>query len=226
MASVSIDEGDLKRLLADRDEARAHVTALQAEATKARDRQLSIRVREFHAKFGHPVRTTPAVPRDEEVRFRLSLIAEEFIELLEACVDTSSPERSKWEQLGQAASVAIREVINGAPLAVDLPEAYDALLDIAYVVEGTHAVFGTTAEPGFAEVQRANMSKDPVYVRVKDCSHAGRSIGAGGGDEDAEEPDPKAKPRKPADWTPPDVRAVLVKQGWRPTLSDLVAAAS
>lgn len=200
MASIAVDEADLRGLLHEREELRRQVRDLQADATAKLEAGLPRRVRAFHVKFGHPVNSTPAVPDEPQLRFRLALIAEEFTELLEACVDTASPERSKWEQLAQAATIGIREVIAGAPIRVDFPAFIDALVDLAFVIEGTHAVAGTQSAPYLGEVFRANMSKSPAFVREKDGYHAHGHV----------------KPLKPADWTPPDIVGVLRLQGWRP----------
>ena len=77
------------------------------------------------------------------------------------------------------------------------------------------------------------MAKDPVYVATKDAYH---TLSAGELPEElpdgarhafatrsgygpievptAPVPDPKAKPKKPPGWTPPDVKKVLRAQGW------------
>ena len=93
------------------------------------------------------------------------------------------------------------------PGVIDLPAFVDALADLDYVVEGTRAVFGVDRRPIEDEVQRANMSKDPVYVSAKDAWHRGDA-------PEGAAPDPAAKPTKPVEWTPPDVEGELVKQGW------------
>jgi predicted HAD superfamily Cof-like phosphohydrolase len=180
-STVRIDERDLRRLLAERDQLREQNTQLQTRMSAMVEETLYRRVRAFHAKFGHPVRHTPQVPEENEVRFRLKLITEEFRELLQAAFGNGA----------LAATAHLQEVVRKLPTEVLLPEFYDALLDLAYVIEGTHAVFGTRAEPGLAEVQRANMAKHPN--------------GADG------------KPVKPADWEAPQIERVLAEQGWKVT---------
>lgn len=201
-ATIAVSLDGLRHLLAENERMTRQVTELFEAASETRNNSLYRRVRAFHIKFGHPVRHTPTVPTDDEVRFRMSLILEEFRELFEACLDGSKlmTLKQSWE--------CIRDAINGAypyqraEVRVLFEDFYDALLDLAYVIEGTHSVAGTMAEPGIAEVQRANMDKDPVYVAEKDATHA--------------RPDPRAKPRKPEGWTPPNIRAVLIAQGWTP----------
>jgi len=151
-------------------------------------------VQAFHTRFDQPVRTTPAVPPDAEVRFRLRLIAEEFFELLEAALDLN-PDRSGGLVAGYRDAVDdIKAAIDGPypyrrlPVKVDLPEFADAMTDLDYVVEGTRAYFGIDGHPILLEVQRANMAKDPKG--------------------------PDGKPVKPEGWTPPDVEGCLRRQGW------------
>lgn len=147
-------------------------------------------VRAFHRRFGHEVRETPAVPDEATMRFRLKLIAEEFLEALDAC----------GIREGNIEAI-LRETIANAPIDVDLPALVDALGDLDYVVEGTRAVCGVDGSPVHNAIHHANMAKDPVYVASKDEHHRA--------------PDPKAKPTKPAGWSPPDVAGELRRQGWR-----------
>lgn len=170
------------------------VDELQARMSEMVNNQLSRRVRAFHLKFGHPVNNTPVVPVDDQVRFRLQLIREEFEELVNACLDTSSIE------VFPVGPRNMEHCINTLPVRVDLPEAYDALLDMSWVIEGTHAVLGTDAEPGFAEVARANMEKEPADVAAADAAKRGERI----------------KPTKPEGWVPPRITDVLCNQGWKP----------
>lgn len=205
-ATVTVGTEGFKSLLTERWQLRKRVQALLEEATAKHDSSLYRVVRRFHQKFGHPVEHTPQVPSDDQVRFRLKLIAEEFLELLDAALRPAHP---RWLEL----VAMLKELIETAPVQVNLSEFYDAQIDLAWVIEGTHAVMGTRAEPGIAEVARANMAKDPVYVAHKDAYLGGNEPT----DRDARlfgTPDPKAKPKKPEGWTPPDVKGVLRAQGW------------
>ncbi len=78
----------------------------------------------------------------------------------------------------------------GGVVKVDIVEAADALADIAYVVEGTNLSFGIDSEAVLEEVQRSNLSKRGGHL------------------------DEKGKWRKPPTWSPPDIDAVLKRQGW------------
>jgi len=182
--TTRVSSADLANLIRERDALRAQVTELQAEGSKKADASLARSVRAFHVKYGHPVATAPAVPGDEVVRFRIALIAEEFLELVSATYGPRAADAIRGVH-GALAMINLNHAVR-----VDLPEFVDAMADIDYVVEGTRAVFGIHGAPIAAEVQRSNMAKDPNG--------------------------PNGKPAKPADWTPPDVRGVLLAQGWKP----------
>jgi predicted HAD superfamily Cof-like phosphohydrolase len=86
-------------------------------------------VLEFHRKLDSYIGSTPAVPPQEIVDFRVSLIKEEAGELLDAmCKD-------------------------------DLPEIADAIADSIYVLIGTAISYGIDLRPVWAAVQEANMAK-------------------------------------------------------------------
>lgn len=189
---ISVGVDDLQDLFKERALLREQVTALQAASTLHVEASLTRQVRAFHLKFGHPIANFPAVPDDAQVRFRLALIAEEFMELLAAAADNTAEEQVEW--LGAQLSAFVRD----APLIVDLPEFTDAMADLDYVVEGTRAVFGIYGPPIAREVQRANMDKDAVQVAEADSAKRGERI----------------KPVKPAGWRGPDVVGELRRQGW------------
>lgn len=137
----------------------------------------------FHEAMGQPIVKVPAVPSDDRVRLRLRLIAEEFFELLDA---------SLYDRGGfvRVAGGAIARALEDASVRVNLPEFADALVDIAYVVEGSNLELDIDGEKVLAEVQRSNMAKAGGTVRVD------------------------GKIQKPEGWTPPDVAGVLRAQGW------------
>jgi predicted HAD superfamily Cof-like phosphohydrolase len=180
----------IEELRAENDRLRARAQELlEANTTlteryRARSRRHT--VTDFHVAIGAPVHHTPHVPSDARVRLRLRLIAEEFLELLEACLDI--PDEEAWNEFAQVTLDAAKVF----PVRVDLPEAVDALADLDYVIEGTRLEFGVDGELVHVEVHAANMRKlgGPV--------------------------DEHGKQRKPDGWTPPDIRRVLLEQGWRP----------
>jgi predicted HAD superfamily Cof-like phosphohydrolase len=89
-------------------------------------------VKEFHRKFGVPVRERPQLLNEDEHLYRLRFLREELDEFHEA-----------YE-------------------AGDLVKAFDALLDLAYVVHGTAIMMGLPWQEGWDHVQRANMMKRRV----------------------------------------------------------------
>ena len=89
------------------------------------------KVGEFHKTFGAPILETPQIAPIERAKLRISLLQEEINELKEAIANN------------------------------DLVEAFDAFLDIQYVLSGAILEFGMQDifDEGFAEVHRSNMSK-------------------------------------------------------------------
>ncbi|MCA1807245.1 MAG: nucleoside triphosphate pyrophosphohydrolase family protein [Actinobacteria bacterium] len=90
----------------------------------------------------------------------------------------------------------LEEFIAGA-VDGDDEQMFDALLDLAYVAFGTAHLLGYPWQVGWDEVQRANMKK---IRAAKDGSNSKR-----GSSFDVV---------KPPHWTPPDIKAVLEKNGW------------
>lgn len=82
----------------------------------------------------------------------------------------------------------------------DLPEAFDALLDLAYVVFGTAHLMHLPWQAGWAEVQRANMAK----VRAESAEESAEKTGRGHAYDVV----------KPEGWEPPRIREVLLNHGW------------
>lgn len=109
-------------------------------------------VAEFHRTFKHPIKDKPEIPSRERSELRVSLLAEELKELVQAIEDN------------------------------DLVEVADALCDLQYVLSGAILEFGLGEKfkDLFDEVHRSNMSKacksqDEAletmnhYEIVKDC---------------------------------------------------------
>lgn len=177
-----------------------HQVEADAQYTSCPEKSmLHHQVTAFHKKFGQPIAARPHVPSEAMVRFRLKLHLEEFFELLAA----AGVGADKWDGM-EDAHHTILDVIEQFPIKVNLPELVDALGDMDYISEGTRLVFGVDGAPVADEIQRANMSKEAVVVRV---------------DVGLESPDDvrtTTKPTKPAGWTPPDNERVLIEQGWKP----------
>ena len=116
-------------------------------------------VRRFHHVYGLPIQTDGASLERESLGMRMSLIAEEFAELVGAVY-------------GQAARAEIessyRRAVAADDGARDTVEAADALADLIYVIYGMALETGIDLAAVLAEVQRSNMSKlgadgKPVY---------------------------------------------------------------
>ena len=116
-------------------------------------------VRRFHHVYGLPVQTDGASLQRESLDMRMSLIAEEFAELVGAVY-------------GQAARAEIESSYRRAVAADDgtrdTVETADALADLIYVIYGMALETGIDLAAVLAEVQRSNMSKlgtdgKPVY---------------------------------------------------------------
>ena len=107
-------------------------------------------VKEFHLAFGCPTPSVPSVPPDDRLKLRLKLIAEEFVELLEAC---------GCQHLEQLELVLAHVVHTASSERTYIVEAIDALGDLDYVNEGMRLEFGTDGEPVATEIHRSNMAK-------------------------------------------------------------------
>ena len=116
-------------------------------------------VRRFHHVYGLPVQTDGASLERESLDMRMSLVAEEFAELVGAVY-------------GQAARAEIESSYRRAVAADDgtrdTVETADALADLIYVIYGMALETGIDLASVLAEVQRSNMSKlgadgKPVY---------------------------------------------------------------
>lgn len=80
---------------------------------------------------------------------------------------------------------------------VNLIDFADALTDLDYVIEGTRLEFGINGEPLESAVHQANMAKFGGTVRSD------------------------GKIMKPEGWKPPDIRGLLVAQGWEESSSEI-----
>lgn len=117
-------------------------------------------VREFHEKFGQPVRAKPKCIEWQRI-------------------DT----RNRWVD-------SELDEMDAAAASYDLPGTADGIVDAIYFLIGSAVEMGIDLDPLFRAVHAANMTK----YRVPG--------------------DPKI--RKPVNFTPPDIAAELMKQGWKP----------
>jgi len=116
-------------------------------------------VRRFHHVYGLPVQTDGASLERESLDMRMSLIAEEFSELVGAVYGKAA--RAEIES-------SYRRAVAADDGTRDTVETADALADLIYVIYGMALETGIDLPSVLAEVQRSNMSKlgadgKPVY---------------------------------------------------------------
>ena len=167
-------------------EADAAMLTLRCEIDKrdASSQSIDARVRDFFAIAEQTPGEAPHVPSDEIVRFRLRLVAEEFLELLAASTDPPT-------DVAYRLTEDVRAIVDKAPIKVDLPDLADACADLDYVVAGLRVAFGIDGEPIARLVHAANMAKQGGPKREGD-----------------------QKRLKPPGWKPPDIEGELRRQGW------------
>lgn len=177
-------EEEVRRLRARVAELESNNTAF-IEARRKADRVAM--VREFFYIAGQEQPLQPAIPREPVMRFRMALLVEEFLELLETVFvpDTTDAD---WVQLKEAFARMCREL----PIAADLERVVRESVDLDFVVEGLRVALGVNSTPIWAAVARANWAK----------------AGAPRRDD--------GKLLKPEGWEPADVPGLLLDQGWRP----------
>lgn len=153
-------------------------------------------VKEFHEVFGHPIRKAGATASKEDIsddllNLRIGLIAEEFIELLEAAYgkDEALLVQSAWEK------VLTHTSNNDKEKERDIIEISDALGDMKYVINGMALAMGIPLDEVEKEIHRSNMSKlgsdgKPIY-------------------SDGTDGYPKGKILKGPNYSKPDVKKVL-----------------
>lgn len=116
-------------------------------------------VREFHETYNLPLEYgTPSVNR-ERVHMRMSLISEEFAELVGAVYGKEA--RTKIEE-------AYKEAVALDDHTRDVIETADALADLVYVIYGMALEMGIPLAKVLAQVQASNLSKlgadgKPIY---------------------------------------------------------------
>lgn len=132
-------------------------------------------VKEFHEAFGHPVRKTGATASPEDVstdtlNLRMGLIAEEFIELIEAAYGKLQADiiAGAWESVVTFNKGGLDKDKSTDSFNRDLVEIADALGDLKYVINGMALVMGIPLEEVEKEIQKSNMSKlgadgKPIY---------------------------------------------------------------
>lgn len=142
-------------------------------------------VGEFHEQFGldnvthHDI--GPREVPDDVIEFRFKFMQEELHEFAEACGFEFDHATGEYRRVSSK---------------VDHALAFDALLDLAYVVFGTAHFMGYPWQMGWRLVQRANMAKKrAANVGESKRGHALDVV-------------------KPEGWTPPDIARLLKRVGF------------
>lgn len=106
-------------------------------------------VREFHEAFGLPIAERPVLPADDQMRLKARLIAEEFLETMDAIFPGF---KLSFEEV-------FEHLLGTGRIRADLAKLADGLADLDYVVEGMRLECGIPGAAVAAEVHRANMAK-------------------------------------------------------------------
>lgn len=146
-------------------------------------------VGEFHEKFGVPhVKGPLLAPHTEPVRLDTSWVTRPgFLR-----ADIHAFRRRFLDE-------ELRE-FDEAVAAGNLPKAFDALVDLTYVVQGFAQLMGLPFNEGWAEVHRANLTKERRLDGKRDPrSTRGHVLDV----------------VKPIGFVGPDLHGVLTRAGWR-----------
>lgn len=144
-----------------------------------------VQVESFMAVAGQQVRERPHVVADPE----LVDVAGGLQDWAGICKDnTTSTESLRARLMIEELAETIEAMREGNAV-----EIADGLVDLIYVVVGTAAHYGIDLAPVFDAVHTANMAKFPEGKPILDS---------------------QGKVKKPKNWKPADVEAVLRAQGW------------
>ncbi len=133
----------------------------------------------------------PGIPTDATMRFRVRLVAEEFVEMLDSVFGNQSGDGGVECMELESIQDAIRSLVDNGRINIDLPEFIDALGDLKVVIEGAFVACGVDSRPIQLAIHHANMAKKDGPKRESD-----------------------GKRLKPPGWKPADIEGELRKQGW------------
>lgn len=116
-------------------------------------------VTQFHHTYGMPIRYDEPTVNFDRVDMRMSLIAEEFTELVRAVYG---------EEAGTIVEEACARAVDHDDQTRDVVESADALADLIYVIYGMALEAGIPLEHVLTQVQASNLSKlgadgKPIY---------------------------------------------------------------
>lgn len=112
---------------------------------------------DFHRKFGLTVNNKPTIPEEKDIELRSNLIAEEFLEFMDASGYYFSQIALKSENDYNSGITHI--YTKDYDKKVDIIGIADAIADLLYVVYGAAVTYGLDAEMLFNEVHRSNLTK-------------------------------------------------------------------
>jgi predicted HAD superfamily Cof-like phosphohydrolase len=140
---------------------RARVDGLLADNSRLLEERRAVdrrtHVAQFHHVMGIPIAHRPAVPSEERVRLVMSLIAEEFFELLKA---------ASGETIVPGEAAIQNFVAQLSRHGIQLPQLAREMADLDHVVESARLEFGIDGTPIAQEVHRTNMEKAGGPVRA------------------------------------------------------------
>lgn len=182
-------------------------------------------VGEFHKKFGLPTEAD-GPPREltaEELRFRFGFLVEELAEYAEAM----GVELYAIWRVGNDGGHSLN-VPTALPGHIqDLPKAADALIDLSYVTLGAGQMMRLPWAALFADVQRANNTKErcgighifkPIEGVTQDqdaCGHGNDAAGYCGRRRVEHSLRGSALDViKPVGWSGPSTHEILLRAGW------------
>lgn len=145
-------------------------------------------VSQLHSNFDFLVSSRPNKLTNDKMRERLELIAEEFLELVQASGFDLHIVLDPW---GSIEKIEIKTSCEFIPSFVDQS---DALIDITYVVMGTAVSMGLPWQELWDDVHRANLSKK---VGVTKRGHKKDLV-------------------KPDNWIGPKTEEILLNNGYDP----------
>ena len=155
-------------------------------------------VKHFMSTFGQATPAQPTVPAVDIVKLRLRLIIEEFEELFDAVTITGYDEHPVLD-VAKKSFLSLNNCIKALEAQdfdVDMIESADAFTDLDYVVQGGGIAFGIDLDKCFEEVHSSNMSK--LDANGKPIRNA------------------EGKVQKSELYRKPDLKSVLIKQGYIP----------
>ena len=173
-AQILILKEEIQRIDKDRDALLKEVSQYQAAESRllaSVDLWRSMAVRHDHGchvglfmqKFQQHIGDTPGWPPQEVMDLRVKLMAEEFAEMLEAAgypyvVRVVRKGSGLWA--GDGPALFDKEAFDSHT--DDFPAFIDALIDLEYVILGTHVSCGVDPQPIWEAVHASNMAKQPA----------------------------------------------------------------